>query len=221
MTDYFGFKPSDTLTQMIEEAEHIISNKVDTDYYPYRNALAQRIAREMMDNLLVNLISVIPNPERQATMQKIVSSIESATETLLKILMGKDDNQAVLKSYYFLKNDSMFIDNEGQRRIGLALSANTAQKIRQGFDAVSEDTTDLATFKAGLEAMNDAILDHFMNQFTNTLPLGMIKRKSIPIARTAVDSGLGIAMNKLLPQLPQPALKRLANFYSPFIVQIE
>lgn len=69
MTYYFGFIPSDKLNQMIDEAEHVITSNAQTEYYPYRNELTQQIARELIDNLLVGLIDVIPNSERQAAMK--------------------------------------------------------------------------------------------------------------------------------------------------------
>lgn len=65
MTCYFGFEPTDKLADMIVEAEHIIDSGKDVSYYPLRNDIAQQIGRELLDNMLVNLISVIPDPERQ------------------------------------------------------------------------------------------------------------------------------------------------------------
>ena len=228
MTYYFGFEPSEQLNTMIEEANEVINGDVKTDYYPYRNALAQQIARELIDNLLVQLVNVIPNAERKATMQKIIGTVESATNSLLKILMGKDDNDAVLASYYFLKDKTVFVDNDNQRRIGFKLDDKVAGVILNGFDAVSgeaineqDEQQNRAQFKAGLEAMNDVVLDHFINEFTQTLPLGLLKRKSIPLARSAINTGLSVATNKLLPQLPADALGRLVSFYRPFIVKID
>ena len=224
MAYYFGYKPSEQLNIMIDEAQTIIEGEIKTDYYPYRNALTQQIARELIDSLLVSLIDVIPNHERKKTMQKIVGSIESATESLLKVLLGKDDNQAVLQSYYFLKDESMFVDTEGDRRIGFELEEHIAEQIISGFNAVYTDgnqsKAEFATFKQALEIMNDAILTHFIDRFTKTLPLGLFKRKAIPVARSAFNTGLNMALNKLLPQLPAEALQRLVSFYQPFIVNI-
>lgn len=47
--------------------------------------------------MLVNLISVIPDPERPRKMRGIVNKIEGATETMLNIiLLGKDSNKEVI-----------------------------------------------------------------------------------------------------------------------------
>lgn len=221
MTYYFGFIPSDKLNQMIDEAEHVITSNEQTDYYPYRNELTQQIARELIDNLLVGLIDVIPNSERQAAMKKIVGTIERATETLLNVLLGKDKNEDILPSFNFLKNQTMFIDNDGMRRVGYKLSKESTQAIIEGFETVKMDVIDKTIFEKALDTINEDSLTHFLTRFTETLKLGMIKRKSIPVAKSAIDKGLSMALNKLLPQLPDAGLNRLARFYHPFFVQIE
>ncbi len=220
MTYYFGFIPSDKLNQMIDEAEHVITSNAQTEYYPYRNELTQQIARELIDNLLVGLIDVIPNSERQAAMRKIVGTIERTTETLLNVLLGKDENEDILPSFNFLKDQTMFIDNGGVRRVGYELSEESAQTIIKGFEAVKLEVIDKPAFEKGLETINEDSLTHFLTRFTETLKLGMIKRKSIPVAKAAIDKGLSMALNKLLPQLPDAGLKRLARFYHPFFVEI-
>lgn len=220
MAHYFGFIPSDKLNNMIDEAEQIIISNEKVDYYPYRNDLTQQIARELIDNLLVSLIDVIPNPERQASMRKIVITIERATETLLNVLLGKDKNEDVMPSFNFLKDQTMFIDNENLRRVGFRLPEDAAQTITEGLAAVTADTIDPIKFRAALETINEESLTHFISRFTETLKLGMIKRKSIPVAKAAIDKGLSMALNKLLPQLPDAGLNRLANFYRPFLIEI-
>ena len=221
MAYYFGFIPSDKLSSMIDEAEHIITTNEPVDYYPYRNALTQQIARELNDNLLVSLIDVIPNPERQESMRKIVNTIERTTETLLNVLLGKDTNKDVMPSFNFLKDQSIFIDNQGVRRVGFKLSESSAQTINEGFAAITPDNVDRAQFKIALETMTDESLTHFMSRFTETLKLGMIKRKSVPVAKAAIDKGMSMALNKLLPQLPDAGLNRLAIFYRPYLIQLE
>lgn len=219
MTHYFGFIPSDKLDNMINEAEGIIASKQQVEYYPYRNELIHQIARELNENLLVKLIDVIPNEERQASMRKVVNTVERATETLLNVLLGKDSNDDVMPSFNFLKDDSMFMDNEGIRRVGFKLPEDSAQLISEGFAGVTPETVDHAGFKLALETMNEQALTHFITKFTDTLKLGMIKRTSIPVAKIAIDKGMSMAINKLLPQLPDDGLNRLASFYRPYLVK--
>ena len=89
MAHYFGFVPSDKLKALIVEAEQIVASNEEVPYYPYRDALTHQTARDLIDNLLVGLVDIIPNPERQASMRKVVATVERATDTLLNILLGK------------------------------------------------------------------------------------------------------------------------------------
>ncbi len=219
MAHYFGFVPSDKLKVLISEAEQVVASNEQVEYYPYRDALTHQTARDLTDNLLVGLVEIIPNPERQAAMRKIVTTIERATDTLLNILLGKENNEDVLPSFHFLKDQATFIDNEGVKRIGFKLSETDARTIVEGFAAITPEHVDRAKFKTALETMNDATLTHFVSRYAETLKLGMIKRKSVPVAKSAIDKGMNMALNKLLPDLPNDSLNRLANYYRPFIIE--
>lgn len=219
MAYYFGFPPSDKLKQLIEEAAQALASDEHVEYYPHRDALTHQTARDLIDNLLVGLVDIIPNPERQASMRKIVGTIERSADTLLNILLGKENNEDVLPSFHFLRDQATFTDNEGVSRVGFKLSDDAANKIVEGFASVTPDNIDMSKFKLALETMNEETLTHFITRYAETLKLGMIKRKSVPVAKAAIDKGMSMALNKLLPDLPNSSLNRLANYYRPFIVE--
>ncbi|MCG3873815.1 hypothetical protein [Psychrobacter sp. Ps7] len=219
MAHYFGFVPSDKLKALIIDAEQVIASNEEVEYYPYRDALTHQTARDLIDNLLIGLVDIIPNPERQASMRKIVGTVEKATDTLLNILLGKEDNEEVMPSFHFLRDRATFIDNEGVKRVGFKLSDADAQTIEKGFAAITPEQVDMKAFKTALETMNEETLTHFISRYAETLKLGMIKRKAVPVAKAAIDKGMSMALNKLLPDLPDRSLNRLANYYRPFIVE--
>ena len=219
MAHYFGFVPSDKLKALIVEAEQIVASNEEVPYYPYRDALTHQTARDLIDNLLVGLVDIIPNPERQASMRKVVATVERATDTLLNILLGKENNEEVLPSFHFLRDRATFIDNDGLKRVGFKLTEQDTAIIQKGFAAITPEHVDTKTFKMALETMNEQTLTHFISRFAETLKLGMIKRKSVPVAKAAIDKGMNMALNKLLPDLPDSSLNRLANYYRPFIVE--
>ncbi|WP_201531752.1 hypothetical protein [Psychrobacter sp. LFX-11D] len=219
MAHYFGFVPSDKLKVLIVEAEQIVASNEEVPYYPYRDALTHQTARDLIDNLLVGLVDIIPNPERQASMRKVVVTVERATDTLLNILLGKENNEEVLPSFHFLRDRATFIDNDGLKRVGFKLTEQHTAIIQKGFAAITPEHVDTKAFKTALETMNEETLTHFISRFAETLKLGMIKRKSVPVAKAAIDKGMNMALNKLLPDLPDSSLNRLANYYRPFIVE--
>ena len=219
MAHYFGFVPSDKLKALIVEAEQIVASNEEVPYYPYRDALTHQTARDLIDNLLVGLVDIIPNPERQASMRKVVVTVERATDTLLNILLGKENNEEVLPSFHFLRDRATFIDNDGLKRVGFKLTEQHTAIIQKGFAAITPEHVDTKTFKTALETMNEQTLTHFISRYAETLKLGMIKRKAVPVAKAAIDKGMSMALNKLLPDLPDRSLNRLANYYRPFIVE--
>ena len=219
MAHYFGFVPSDKLKALIVEAEQIVASNEEVPYYPYRDALTHQTARDLIDNLLVGLVDIIPHPERQASMRKVVVTVERATDTLLNILLGKENNEEVLPSFHFLRDRATFIDNDGLKRVGFKLTEQHTAIIQKGFAAITPEHVDTKAFKTALETMNEETLTHFISRFAETLTLGMIKRKSVPVAKAAIDKVMNMALNKLLPDLPDSSLNRLANYYRPFIVE--
>lgn len=219
MSRYFGFVPSDKLKSLIDEADQIVASGADVEYYKYRDALTHQTARDLIDTLLVGLVDIIPHAERQERMRKIIAKIEGASETLLNILLNKGTNAEVMESFNFLKDKAMFVDNDGVNRVGYKLAETEADTIQAGFDATQPDSTNMAKLKESLSTINESTLDHFVVGFADTLKLGMIKRKSVPVAKGVIDKGMSMALNKLMPDLPDDSLNRLADYYRPFIVE--
>ena len=219
MAHYFGFVPSDKLKAVIADAEQVIESNEKVDYYPYRDALTHQTARDLIDNLLVGLVEITPNPERQASMRKIVVTVEKTADTLLNVLLGKENNDEVLPSFHFLRDRASFFDNDGVMRVGFKLPETAAQIIAKGFSDITPEHVDMPSFRTALETMNDQTLTHFISHYAETLKLGIIKRKSVPVAKAAIDKGMSIALNKLLPDLPDSSLNRLADYYRPFIIE--
>ena len=141
MPHYFGFVPSTKLATMIDEYDELLAgDPAEYSLYPHRDAVTKQIASEIIDNLLVSLIDVIPNPERKAKMQNIVGTIQSSTDTMLGVILGKDKNKDILPSVDYLKKDTMFTTC-CQTRIGFHYS-DKAQTIIEGFEAVTPDNVD-------------------------------------------------------------------------------
>lgn len=221
MTYYFGFEPTEKLKGMIIEAEQMVDSGENTPYYPLRNKVTHQIAYEIMENLLINLISVIPDPERQEKLRGIVVKIEHATDTMLNILLGKDKNEDVIPNFEYMRNETVFEDNEGKMRVGFELDDARAQTILEGFEATTSEGYDKQKLIKSLYAMEHAVIDHFVTRFSETLPLGLIKRKSVPMAKAGINKALEIAINKLLPEMSLESLNRLVEFYSQFLIEKE
>ena len=94
-----------------------------------------------------------------------------------------------MPSFHFLRDRATFIDNEGVKRVGFKLSDADAQTIEKGFAAITPEQVDMKVFKKALETMNEETLTHFISRYAETLKLGMIKRKAVPVAKAAAGYG--------------------------------
>lgn len=219
MTTYFGFIPSDTLNKQIDDIINVIENNTKTDYYPYRNEVTKQIGHELVDNLLTQIIELMQDPERKQRLQKVVKTIHSAVDTLLKHILGKDSNDKVIDSYHFLTDKSLFVDNEGVRRVGFPLSDTIAQHIISSFALAENSTPPHTQLQHAVDSMINANLEHFLKDFSATLNLGLLKRKAVPIAEVAISKGAELAIHKIMPDMPSDAAQRLCNHYQKLIVE--
>lgn len=238
MITYLGFIPSQHLNTLIDDAIRVITTGEDTAYYPYRDAITHQVAAELIDNLMTELVAIIPNAERQRRLYKVVDVVKSSTDSLINHVLSKQDNDQVMDSFEFLQQHTLFTDSEGQRRVGFVLSQTDTAVITTGLahPATSSGATHLAqtdpadteltdTDDQDTDKLKDALdriiavnLQHYLLDFTQTLHLGLLKRGAIPIAHATIAKVIITAINHLLPQLPAAALQRIRNHYQPFVV---
>ena len=70
--------------------------------------------------------------------------------------------------------------------------------LKIGFSAITPEHIDVKLFKTALETMNEETLTHFISRYAETLKLGMIKRKSVPVAKAAIDKGMTMALKQVI-----------------------
>lgn len=221
MTTYFGFIPSDKLNNQINEIIDVIDNNKKADYYTYRNEVTKQIGHELVDNLLTKTVDLIQDPDRKQRLQKVVKTVHSAVETLLKHVLGKESNDKVMDSYHFLKDKSLFTDDEGIRRIGFPLSDTIAQTMINSLALAEKSQPPHAELQDGVDAMINANLEHFLKDFSASLNLGLLKRKAVPIAEMAISKGSELAIHKIMPDMPSDAAQRLCNHYQQLVVKTD
>lgn len=223
-TYYFGFIPSDTLKTQIQQAKNLIDTQDNTPYYPLRDQITRQIAHELIDTLLAELVAVIPNPERKNILQKMTQSIQNTTENLIGHLLSKDDNAQVLQSFLFLQQ-SLFIDTQGVQRVGFKMDDQRAKRILSIFDNADQQgeisKLQAEELASALDMITHDNLQHFLIDFSQTLNLGLIKRKAIPLAQMAIDKGVGVTVHRLLPQLSSEGRLRLIAHFRQFFVVID
>ena len=224
MNYYFGFHPSQDLSDKIDKAYALIEGGADVRYDTYRDQITHMVNQELLDAMLGKLIEAMPqNSERRAHLVKANDTIHVTVDKLINTLLSPADNAQVLPSFEFLDRQVLFRDTDGQRRISVPLDDTFArellaciERVQQGHgEAERDNLTRLFT------QLVQSCLQHFMGDFTKTLPLGMIKRRAIPVAEGVINKVVSVALQRLIPQMPQDALARFSAYYSTLIFQAQ
>ena len=222
MPYYFGFVPSAELNETIDKAYQLIADKSSERYDVYRDKITHLTNQELMENMLVQLIESLPDEsERKAHLIKVSHTIETTTDKLINTVLSPTDNPDVLSSFNFFDKRVLVKDNKGQRRISVPLDdklgadlVTVIERVQQGHGR--EEVDNLTRLFTQLTQVS---LQHFLVDFTKTLPLNLLKRGAIPVADSLISKVLDVALHRLIPQMPQESLERFTKHYATLIFQ--
>ncbi len=222
MPYYFGFVPSAELNETIDKAYQLIADKSSERYDVYRDKITHLTNQELMENMLVQLIESLPDEsERKAHLIKVSHTIETTTDKLINTVLSPTDNPDVLSSFNFFDKRVLVKDNQGQRRISVPLDDKLGadlvaviERVQQGHGR--EEVDNLTRLFTQLTQVS---LQHFLVDFTKTLPLNLLKRGAIPVADSLISKVLDVALHRLIPQMPQESLERFTKHYATLIFQ--
>lgn len=222
MTYYFGFIPSKELDDLIDKAYQLIESNSQERYDVYRDKITHKVNKELMDVMLVELIESLPeDSERKAHLLKVSQTIESTTDKLINTVLSPTPNEQVIPSFNFFDDFVLIKDKQGDRRISVPLDETFAKEFRATIKQVQQghgkEQTDNLTRM--FTQLTQACLQHFLVDFTKTLPLNVFKRGAIPIADSVIKKVLDVAVHRLIPQMPQESLERFTRYYEPLIFE--
>lgn len=218
MTSYFGILPSATLSQDIQLAQANRNSK--EPQYPLRDKISLQLTDELIDTMLVHLVQQFPPSDKRDTTEELAQKIRSIVSTLMKQLLGKASNEQVLESLAFMEK-SLFIDNEGNQRIGTQLPDALVSDMKKSFAEVAvgngKEQRDALTQQ--FKSFADALIQHFMTEYNKTLGLGMVKRGVASVATSGVETAVHIVIKKLIPSLSQAELDVFTKHFDQLLVQ--
>ncbi|ENV36673.1 hypothetical protein AYK86_13240 [Acinetobacter venetianus] len=218
MTSYFGILPSASLSQDIQLAQANRDSK--EPQYPLRDKISLQLTDELIDTMLVHLVQQFPPSEKRDTTEGLAIKIRGIVETLMKQLLGKASNEQVLESLAFMEK-SLFVDNEGQQRIGAVLPDSLVADMKKSFAEVAAGNgkEQREALTKQFKAFADALIQHFMTDFNKTLGLGMVKRGVASVATSGVETAVHIVIKKLIPSLSQAELDVFTKHFDQLLVQ--
>lgn len=220
MSYYFGFEPSDNLKEQIATLrEQVEAN--GSNLYEKRDTIMLGILDEIIDHLLVKLISLLDEGKKKDTMVKMTNLVRSVSHGLLKQLLGKSSNEEAKPSLDFLFNETINKNADGEDRVGFVMTPELYNAMTGSFAEVfaGNGKAICQEFVTVFNNFADACLKHFVMDFANTLKLGFIKRKAVPVAESAISKGVHMGNKDLFPQLEQEDFEDVANHYQTLIFE--
>lgn len=222
MSYYFGFLLSAELSNTIDTAYALIAQNSLERYDVYRDKITHLTNQELLDIMLVKLIENLPDDsDRKQHLIKVSHTIETTTDRLINTVLSPAKNNDVLPSFEFFDKQVLKNDPQGNRRISVPLSDDLAKQILASFANVQQGNgkAEVENLTRLFSELTQACLQHFLVDFTKTLPLNMLKRGAIPIADGVINKALSLALNRLIPQMPQDSLARFTTYYQPLIFE--
>ncbi|WP_019518545.1 hypothetical protein [Faucicola boevrei] len=222
MSYYFGFLPSAELSNTIDTAYALIAQNSLERYDVYRDKITHLTNQELLDIMLVKLIESLPeDSDRKQHLIKVSHTIETTTDRLINTVLSPAKNNDVLPSFEFFDKQVLKNDPQGNRRISVPLSDDLAKQILASFANVQQGNgkAEVENLTRLFSELTQACLQHFLVDFTKTLPLNMLKRGAIPIADGVINKALSLALNRLIPQMPQDSLARFTTYYQVLIFE--
>jgi len=185
--------------------------------YVIRDLVSLGITDELIDNVLVQLVHMLPPSDKKETMEKLANFIKSTVHVLMKQLLNKDPNEQVLKSTEFLALSSN--THEGQLKVGTVLPDALVAQMKASFAEVFAGNGKAVrpALAEQFKLFSDVMIKHFMVDFNQTLDLGMFKRKASSLAQSGITKALHVAIDKLVPSLSQDELLAFTKHYDALI----
>jgi hypothetical protein len=219
MTAYFGFTPSETLKNNIETAiqQSRAGASSSEPHYLMRDKVSLGITDELIDTMLVQLVHMLPESDKRDTMEKLCNFIKSTVHVLMKQLLSKETDEQVQKSTVFLEHSIHL--KAGQFKVGATMPDDLISQMKASFAQVAagNDEAVRGDLIIQLKSFSDHMIQHFMADFSQTLDLGMFKRKAEQMARGGITKALHVAINRLIPSLNPTELATFTAYYDALI----
>lgn len=210
---YFGFVPSKELYQNIQTLYQLIDSKVNENYTPYRDNIVRLTSQELINTMLIQLIQRMPdNSDRKQRLIALSNHIESTSDKLIGKILTPVDNAQVLPSVEFF-NQHILKYHHDSMKICFPLSDRLASDFFACFDEINQGNVNIERLSQIFSELSQACLQHFLVDFTKTLPLNTFKKGAVSLTNGVLEKAIAMALRHLLPQLPEASLQHFVSHY--------
>lgn len=219
MTTYFAFKLNDATQNGIDELLRNLDSGASAPQHELHTRVSLETADAIFKTIVEDMIELFQGGEGAGVLHTLLSLLKGTTHMLLKQLLGKHDNATVAKMATYLRQRRVVIGDEV--RFGFELPVDMAASFSTAFAGIQagEGMAHKAALNDTMQKFADLAIVRFLDEFTNPMELGFIKRKAVDLGRATMSKGLHAALNKLVPSLGQKELEAFSTFFSGMIVK--
>lgn len=208
----FGFTPSPELLELIQYGLKVKNS--GEALAPIRNEIALKLNEEILTALLTDLVSKFPSSDKTETTLKLAQYVKASVVMLLKPLLSDTTNKVAKTSIEFY-GKSVFKAKDGDYHVGFQLDPRLFTNLQHSFTQIKAgERIDQAALAENYKQWAEAIVAHFLTEFSKTLDLGMLKAKAADVATSAVLKAIYIALDKLTLNFNRNELKILADYHA-------
>jgi len=179
-------------------------------------AFAQRYADEILDALVLNLVSgADPDSHAPKTLESVVGLIKSTSHALIRQVLNKRSNKDLVSVAEFMANRRVIMAVDGVKRdfISFPLAAKDYQLLHDAWHNASLGEADVEAMKHATLRFAELSTQAFYVETGESIELGFIAQKMFNMGHMAIDKALKMAINRLIPALKPRELKDFSSYF--------
>jgi hypothetical protein len=218
MTALFAFPASDQLQLDFNELTAAYANGAipKEAMAPRFVAFAQRYADEILDALVLNLVSgADPDSNAPKTLENVVNLTKSTSHALIRQVLNKRSNKDLASIAEFMTSRRVIMEQNGTQRdfISFPLAANDYQLLHDAWQKAAMGEGDVEGMKRATLRFAELSTQAFYVETGNAIELGFIAQKMFNMGHMAIDKALKMAINRLIPALKSRELKDFSAYF--------
>ncbi|MDP1539750.1 MAG: hypothetical protein Q8L72_03745 [Moraxellaceae bacterium] len=179
-------------------------------------AFAQRYADEILDALVLNLVSgADPDSHAPKTLENVVGLIKSTSHALIRQVLNKRSNKDLATVAEFMANRRVIMEIDGVKRdfISFPLAASDYQLLHDAWQKAASGEADVEAMKQATLRFAELSTQAFYVETGDAIELGFIAQKMFNMGHMAIDKALKMAINRLIPALKPRELKDFSSYF--------
>ncbi|MDO9620642.1 MAG: hypothetical protein Q7I91_01915 [Moraxellaceae bacterium] len=218
MTTLFAFPASAELQKDFHELTAAYANGAIPKEVmaPRFIAFAQRYADEILDALVLNLVSgADPDSHAPKALENVVGLIKSTSHALIRQVLNKRSNKDLAPVAVFMANRRVIMELNGVQRdfISFPLSNDDYQLLHGAWQKAALGEGDVVTMKQATLRFAELSTQAFYVETGDAFELGFIAQKMFNMGHVAIDKALKMAINRLIPALKPRELKDFSSYF--------